>query len=209
MTIIAASLAAAGLASAQETSRTFDLSGFNRINVGTAIDVEVAVGPDYSVIVREPDGNFERLEVEVENGELELRRRGVDLFGSRNAPRYSATVTTPALERMIVSTGSDARVRGVDSESFDIISSTGSDLVISGRCGVLTANVSTGADLDARGLECRIVDINLSTGADAEVFASERVDANISTGADLDVYGGPEDVNHNRSIGGSVRVHRD
>lgn len=207
MAIVAAILAFTGMAAAQETSRTFDLSGFNRINVGAAIDIEVEVGPDYSVIVREPDGNFERLDVEVENGELELRRRGVDLFGSRNAPRYSATVTTPALERMIVSTGSDARVSGVDSESFDIISSTGSDLVISGRCGVLSANISTGADLNARALECRVVDINMSTGADADVFASERIDANISTGADLDVYGGPAEVNHNRSVGGSVRIH--
>lgn len=204
--VIAASAVAFGPAAAQETSRTFDMSGFSRINVGTAIDIEVEVGPEYSVVVREPDGNFERLEVEVENGELELRRRGFDLFGSRNSPRYTATVTTPELERMIVSTGSDARVDGVDTEDFDIISSTGSDLVISGRCGVLNASISTGADLDARNLECAAVDINMSTGADADVYASERLDANISTGADLDVYGNPQDVNHNRSIGGSVRI---
>ena len=61
-------------------------------------------------------------------------------------------------------------------------------------------------DLDARDLVCENGRADASSGSDISIHTTVSVEADASSGADVDVYGGPTDVDSDKSSGGSVSI---
>ncbi len=212
--MIAAGLSAlllAGTAVARDgdakVTQNLDLRGFDRIDIAGVYDLEVRVGPDYSIELSGPAYEIERVEASVRNNVLHLdqskqktrwrgRREGVD-----------AVVTLPSLRGIEVAGVVEGVITGVDSEVFDIDVSGVGDLEFDGACGTLEAEVSGVGDLEADALECRVVTIEVSGVGDASVFASEEVDAQVSGMGGIDVYGSPEKVRKSDSMFADITVH--
>lgn len=178
-----------------------DHSGFTRVDASAGTDVEVQVGPGYSVDVSGPGAD--RVVTRVSGDTLIVeRRRGLSWGVS---PRAQVRVTMPRVEGLSASSGADLNVSGVDSPSIDLDASSGADLRVSGRCGVFRADASSGADIHAQALRCENGSVDVSSGADARVYATGRLDVDASSGADVHAYGNPGIGNIDLSSGGGLR----
>ncbi|WP_425407931.1 head GIN domain-containing protein [Hyphococcus sp.] len=191
-------------------SQTLDLSGFDKIKISGVYELDVRVGPEFSIELTGYEDEMERVEASVRNGELHLghekgswrtRHKDNDDHG------VEAVITMPSLTGLKVSGVVDGRIAGVDVERFDIQLSGVGDIHITGECGALDAQVSGVGDLDARELECRMADVQVSGVGSAAVFAREEVDANISGMGDIDVFGSPNRVNKSSGMFADITVH--
>ena len=226
--IIALSLAAAWTAAANAETKTFDVDGFDKIQVSSGLDVYFEAGEDTSVSAEQRDGNWDDLEVSVRGDTLVLKRPRRSGFSWGRRPSYSITVSAPIVselsvhagsdvegkgmsgETVIISTssGSEAEVEDIEAENVELEASSGSDLTVSGTCLNVEAKSSSGADIEADELICETAKASASSGSDIELFASVRLVASASSGADIDVEGSPTDVNVEKSSGGSVDVEK-
>lgn len=191
----------------KDVTETFDLTGFDEIDVGGVFELDVTVGGDFSVVISGAPSEMERLEAGVENGVLKLDRKE----GQRGKHRWrdfglTAEITLPALTSVDIAGVADGRIEGVDADNFEIDLAGVGDLNIDGSCGRLDADVSGVGDLDAKGLECREVDIEVSGVGSASVYASEAVDASVSGIGSVDIYGSPSNVEKSSSFIASISV---
>jgi hypothetical protein len=212
MSACAMAVVAAGAAFAKDDetiSKTYDLSGFDSIDIAGVYELDVRVGGDYSIALSGPAYEMNRVEVSVKNGVLELdqrkRQRGEKNRSNRDG--VEAVITLPNLTGVNVSGVVDGKIAGVDADSFKLNISGVGELSVEGECGALDANLSGVGDLDAEGLECRTADVRVSGVGSASVFASEAVDARVSGMGDIDVYGSPEQVSKNKGMFADITVH--
>jgi hypothetical protein len=143
---------------------------FEGIHVSGGIDLALTVDPsaDVSVTVVYDDNLLERIETEVEGTTLVIRSRG---SYSVSGPGRLVEVTTPALEELAASGGSD-----VDG---------------SGTLDMLVIAASGGSDLDLSDLVAGSVSVNASGGSDVTVNVTEEVVGSASGGSNLTILGDP------------------
>ena len=205
LAIAAFGLASLPLAAAAE-ERRYDVADFNEVSVATGIKAEIEVGPDFSVIASSSAKGLERLDVEVRNGDLRLRRstRGMN-WGRRDGVKV--TITMPSLIGLDASSGAFISARNIDADAFELDASSGSRIEVRGQCGALDVDVSSGASIDAGGLVCATVRADASSGARAAVFAGERLSAEASSGGFVKASGDPATVRQDTSSGGRVALN--
>ena len=200
-----AALSVPALAPAAAQDKTFDIAGFDELDVSRGVEVKVEVGGDFAIEAEATRGDIERLIVEKKGSSLRVSRETRNGWNmGRSQDRFVVTVSMPALDGVDASSGSAVRATGVDSERVSVDISSGASVSLSGVCGLLIADLSSGSNLKAKSLECREIEVDASSGADADVFASERAEADASSGADIDIYGGPNELDSDQSSGGDV-----
>ena len=226
-TLTAASLIALGLAGAASAeTRDFDVGSFTKIDISAGLDLSFEQGAAGPVSVENVNGDFSDIEVSVKGDTLVLKRAKNNWGWGRKRERYGITVSAPVISDVdassgsdvagrgmsgqdifvSVSSGADVTVTGIDGGTVSIKTSSGSDASVSGRCVAVRASSSSGSDLEARDLICQEGEADASSGSDISIHATTKVDARASSGADIDVYGGPTDVDSNKSSGGSVSI---
>ncbi|WP_084397611.1 head GIN domain-containing protein [Henriciella aquimarina] len=222
--IALATTSLAALPALAET-RTYDVSAFDGIDVSAGIEVIYETGVTQSVVVENSKGDFDDIIVEVDDGDLVLKRpRKIGWGGRRTA--YTVTVGAQALSEIEASSGSSVEGSGLSGEEtsidvssgaravitnistgeIDIEASSGSNVEASGTCNELEAEASSGASIDASSLQCTSLSADVSSGASIRAYASERIDADASSGGSVRVDGGATDVTIDKSSGGSVSV---
>ena len=171
-TVVAAVLIAAcgPIGSGDLVSEDREVGEFEGIQVSGGIDLVLTVDPaaDVSVTVVYDDNLLERIETEVEGTTLVIRSRG---SYSVSGPGRHVEVTTPALEELAASGGSD-----VDG---------------SGTLDMLVIAASGGSDLDLSDLVAGSVSVNASGGSDVTVNVTEEVVGSASGGSNLTILGDP------------------
>jgi len=226
-TLTAASLVALGLAGAASAeTRTYDVGSFTNIDISAGLDLDFEAGGAQSITVENAKGDFSDIEVAVRGDTLVLKRKKNNWGWRNKRQRYGITVSAPQISgleassgsdasgrnmsgsdvRIDVSSGADVTVTGVDGGTVTIETSSGSDANVSGTCETVRADSSSGSDLEARDLICQHGYADASSGSDISIHASNSVNAEASSGADVDVYGGPTDVESDKSSGGSVSI---
>jgi hypothetical protein len=210
--IAAGALALTGAALADDdeiVSRKLDLAGFERISVAGVYELDVRVGPEFSIMLSGPAYEMNRVEASVENGALVLNQRKWKKGekNRNNRDGVEAVITMPSLTGLNISGVVEGHISDVDASRFELNLSGVGDITIDGECGALEAKVSGVGDLDAKSLECRTADINVSGVGDASVFASDEIDARISGMGDIDVYGSPEQVSKSKGMFSDITVH--
>lgn len=226
-TLTAASLVALGLAGAASAeTRTYDVGSFTKIDVSAGLDLEFEAGGAQSITVENAKGDFSDIDVVVRGGTLVLKRKKNNWGWRNKRQRYGITVSAPQISSLEassgsdvsgrnmadeiitidVSSGADVTITGVDGGTVSISTSSGSDASVSGTCETVQADSSSGSDLEARDLICQNGYADASSGSDISIHASNSVNAEASSGADVDVYGGPTDVESDKSSGGSVSI---
>ena len=227
-TITVASVLALGLAGiASAETRNYDVGAFTQIDISAGLDLNFQVGSAQSIAVENKNGDFSDIQVLVKDDTLVLKRTKRMSWGwGGKRERYSITVTAPEINGLEASSGSDVSGLGMsgDSLSIDVSSgadvslagvdggtvtievSSGSDASVAGTCTTVRADSSSGADIDARDLVCTNGEADASSGSDIYIHATTRADVDVSSGADVTVYGGPTEVNTDKSSGGSVSI---
>ncbi len=209
--VLAFAAASAALAGDDSiVTKKLDLEGFDRIDVSGVYELDVRVGPSFSIELSGRGHEMNRVEASVKNGVLHLDQRDETRKEKRmwrNNKGIDAVITLPALNGLEVSGVVEGSISDIDSADFEVNISGVGDIELDGECGRFDAHVSGVGDLDADALECSVVNITLSGVGDASVYAREEVDARVSGMGDIDVYGSPPKVSKSKSMFADVTIH--
>lgn len=189
--------------SGEVETRTFELADASRIDVGNGFEVSVVVAPgaDTVAVVTIDENLFEKLEVEVSDGELTIGTKPGVVVHSRSASKVEITIGS--LSALDLSGGSQAVLEGVEAEAFDLELSGGSRVDIEGSVDQLELDASGGSNVDAKELLVRSADVDLSGGSSAVLSVSQDLDVDASGGSDVRYIGNPS-VNTDLSSGSSA-----
>ena len=165
-------------------SREYDVAGFSAVELRAADDVEVRVGPGFSVRAQGAPEELDLMEVVRDGDTLKIgRRNGGPRWGGKGVTVY---VTMPRIAAATVAGSGDMGVDRVDGAAFSgavagsgdlsigslrvgeaALSVSGSgDLTGSGRADRLRMQVTGSGDIDARALETGQASVSLTGSGD-------------------------------------------
>lgn len=221
--ILLAFAATAPVANAQQREAR-PLAGFDAIEVGGGIDLDLRQAQDFFVEV-EAEGDLAEIITELRDDTLVIRRMSSRSFFFWNDDDARVHVTLPALVSLTASGGSDVRTQGnFASDNLTLIASGGSDLTIAVAAGSLEATASGGSDLNvsgtarsvrvqssggsdlnASGLVADEADVRSSGGSDLMIAVRDSIVGSASGGSDVIYSGEPRTVDIDASGGSDVR----
>jgi hypothetical protein len=203
------------------------LSGsFTAISVSSGIDLYLSQGNEESLAVSVSDQKYmERFKTEVVNGTLKIYYDNKGVSWKSENRKLKAYVSFKTLQRLNVSSGSDAVVSGsINADNFDLDVSSGADfkgaiiaktlsvdvssgasISISGKSDKLKVDVSSGADFKGYDLVTDYCDASASSGAGVHVTINKELNANASSGGDIHYKGTALIRDIKTSSGGSVK----
>ena len=160
-----------GESAANRTSRSFQVAGFDRMNLAGSPNVVVAVGGQPSVRAEGDAADLERLEIIVVDGELRIGMRpgSSGWFGSHRS--ITVHVTVPGLRAAAISGSGDIAVDRVQGQAF-------------------TATVGGSGDLDVR--ELRVAEASFAltgSGGIRAVGGAQRASLSLNGSGDLSLAG--------------------
>lgn len=201
---------------------TYDFESFDEIDISSAFqaDITIADGPP-TVEVTVDDNLVDRLEVKVEDGELEIgMKSGRTSFGVQP----TVVITVPELTELELSGATQAIVSSVDTSDLKIDLSGASDALVKGdvtnlivdgsgasefrldgSADALSLDLSGAGSADFTDSPIGSVSIDLSGGSEAEFSEVDEVDGDLSGASTVIV---PEETNVNVSASGSSDVER-
>lgn len=213
-------------ASGPQSTRSYDVRGFERVALRGSDDVIVKVGSAESVSVSGPADVLDELEVEVKDGELRLGRKrnnwGVNMSGARGHAVF--TVTLPRLTGAAVAGSGDMsvdraqapafagavagsgnlRIAALQAEtaSFDIAGS--GDTQIGGGARALSVSIAGSGDLDGAGFKAENAKISIAGSGNVRAGVAKDADVSIIGSGDVEIIGSAK-CRVNKMGSGNVR----
>lgn len=192
-------------------SRTYPVSGFDRIALRGSDDVVVRVGAAESVSVTGPADVLDDLEVEVKDGELRLGRKrntiGVSMRGGRGHATFTVTLPkltaaavagsgnmdvdraeAPSFSGVVAGSG-NLRVAALRTEtaSFDIAGS--GDTRIGGAARRLSVSIAGSGDWDGAGFKSENAKISIAGSGNVRAGVDKDADVSIVGSGDVEIIG--------------------
>ena len=196
------------LSAQADAEREFNVDEFDSVKVSQGITLNLVMGNSPSVnVMAANDQDLDRLEIEVDDGVLEIRRGSwVAGFFSMGQSHGSVTVNVVAsqLEALVSSSGANADLTGIACDDLTLDASSGSRIEASGRCDSVVIDASSGAVVDSRDLMTAEAMVDSSSGASIKVFAGESFRGDASSGSSVRVYGSPEMAESTTSSGARI-----
>ena len=191
-----------------EAEQSFDVADFTRVAATQGVEVNVTMGSVPRVTASaETEKDLERLEIEVDDGELRIRRgswsSSIWNWG-KSYGHVSVSVVVPELEGLSSSSGANLTAVDISCEELSIDASSGSRLALSGGCNEIDIDASSGASINARELEAKSVAVDASSGANIDVYAAMNFKGDASSGANVDVYGASQVFESDTSSGARI-----
>ena len=191
-----------------EAEQSFDVADFTRVAASQGVEVNVTMGSVPRVTASaETEKDLERLEIEVDDGELRIRRgswsSSIWNWG-KSYGHVSVSVVVPELEGLSSSSGANLTAVDISCEELSIDASSGSRLALSGGCNEIDIDASSGASINARELEAKSVAVDASSGANIDVYAAMNFKGDASSGANVDVYGASQVFESDTSSGARI-----
>ena len=195
-----------------DVEREFSVDDFDSVAVSQGINLNLVMGSPSSVTaVADDDSDLDSLEIEVDDGELVIRRGSwVSGLFSMGKSRGSVTVNVVASELQAVasSSGANADLIDITCADLEVDASSGSRIEVSGSCDTVAIDASSGASVDSSDLITTDASVDSSSGASIQVFAGERFRGDASSGSSIRVYGNPEVAESETSSGASIDLRR-
>lgn len=223
LVVLVSCAATSHVANAQQRE-TRPLEGFDAIEVGGGIDLDLRQAQGFVVEV-EAEGDPAEIITELRDDTLVIRRKNSRSFFFWNDDDARVHVTLPTLASLTASGGSDVRTEGnFASDNLKLVASGGSDLTIAVAAGSLEATASGGSDLrlsgtarsvrvqssggsdlNASGLVADEADVRSSGGSDLMIGVRNSIVGSASGGSDVTYSGEPRTVDVDASGGSDVR----
>ena len=207
---------------AQELKRTFNVSGFDKLDMGSSFIITVTQGNDYKVDVRGRQQDVKEIMARVSDNTLDLHYPS-NWSGWKNHKEVYVTITMPRLTGVEFSGASKSKVSGFSSEKLAIEVSGASSatfnvnakklsldcsgasgLKITGDGQVMNVEVSGASNINAFDFKVATANIDASGASDAKVYVTSKIVAEAS-GASSVRYKGGASVTSNTSGAGSVK----
>ena len=205
-------MSSVALSTYADVEREFSVDDFDSVTVSQGINLNLVMGSATSVTaVADKDSDLDRLEIEVDEGVLEIRRGSwVSGLFSMGKSHGSVTVNVVANELQAISSSSGANADLTDIACSDLRldASSGSGVEVSGRCDTVIIDASSGANVDSSDLLTTDAAVEASSGASIRVFAGESFRGDASSGSSIRVYGDPEVAEAETSSGARIDLRR-
>ncbi|CAM3155139.1 MULTISPECIES: GIN domain-containing protein [Sphingomonas] len=156
-----------------QTSRSFALRGFDRIEVGGCDIVAVALGSGYAVTARGRAANIDNLRIDTTGSTLRIRRRNDSCNGHDR--RVAIAVTLPSLQAVGVSGAAEMNLPALDVRAFAADTSGAGVLRLAGlRGGTVSFGLSGASQTTVRDLQAERVKLDTSGASHLRVDGAVR-----------------------------------
>ena len=193
--------------SGHTTTRSFDLAGFDGVNVSNAIRATIKQGESYSVSVTADDNLWDHVQVRTNGQTLEVGLQP----GAYNNTHISAEITMPALSRLSLSGASQGNISGFKSTSglsmdlsgasrasgdaqagpANISLSGASNLSLNGGASSLSLDASGASRADLASFPLDKATVKLSGASNASLSVKSSLDYDLSGASHLTYTGQP------------------
>ena len=207
-----------------EEVKTFNVSGFDKVDIGSAFTINVVQGSQFSVKASGRDQDLDDLEATVTGSTLKVRYKNTKWGWNNNRKQVRIDVTMPQLRGMDFSGACTATVRGfrnqgnvnlevsgastatidLDADQLAVDFSGASTVNLNGKATRMDGEISGATTLKAYNLQTKQVSLEVSGASGASVSATEKVNVQAS-GASSVRYRGGASVSSNISGASSVR----
>ena len=207
---------------AQE-SRSFNVSGFNRLAMGSAFKIDVKQGSSFSVKASGRSEDIQDLQATVSGGELKLGYKGNNW--NKNRKTVNVSIIMPNLQGIDFSGASTATVASfsgvknmeievsgasrvtmdLKAQKVDMELSGASSLALKGKCETLNGEVSGASSFKGSDFQASEVNIDASGASGAAVYASNVIHAKASGASSIRYSGSVKDVRSSTSGASSVK----
>lgn len=191
----------------RKVEKSYDFTGFDKIDIEGVYEVIVEVGPNFSIDTSGKAKRMDQVNIYLDGDTLVLgtKKNSGNRRGKNNG--IKAVITMPDLTEINLEGVGSVEVEGIDADDFSAALEGVGSMELSGKCGDLRASVEGVGSLDARGLKCKDVNVDVEGIGSAEVYASDRVNANMEGMGSIDVWGKPGVVQKSKSFMSSVDIH--
>lgn len=214
--LIACSANAAGTDETAEArgtgpSRDYAMSGFSAVDLRGSDDVEVRVGPAFSVRAQGPAKELDKLEITRSGDTLRIGRKRTVGMNWSDGEGVKVFVTMPSVRGASVSGSGDMTVDRVEGERFaggvagsgslavgamragDVsLSVAGSgDLVGAGTARTLKMEIAGSGDIDARQLTASEARVSIAGSGNARAVVNGPARISIAGSGDVELGGSP------------------
>lgn len=177
-----------------------DVSDFNKVDAGGAINIEVSVQKDFYVEVQADDNLLANIKTEVSGDTLKIYSE--DRISAKT--RINVKISMPEIESLEVSGASSGIVSNVKADSLELKASGASKIKIDGVAKELNADASGASTIDAENLKVEDADVEASGASNAIVSATNDLKIDASGASKISYTGEPANIKQDSSGASSV-----
>lgn len=178
-----------------------NVTGFTKVDVGGAFQVDVVKGDEFAVEVEADDNLLPLISTKVRNGTLNIDTE--ERFSTRNG--LKVRITAPNIESMDVSGASSATLANVDNEELALDISGASRLKVSGNTISLTIDMGGASKVDASELKASKVTVDGGGASRADVNVTDELKVDLGGASKVTYRGNPSDIEKSTSGASSVK----
>ncbi|MCX2742865.1 DUF2807 domain-containing protein [Mangrovivirga sp. M17] len=199
---------------------------FEEVSISLPATVYLSTGST-SIRFEGDSEDIEKLETEIKNGKLNIRRKGNSKWGwSDDMDEIKIYISTPRLNSVNLSgsgtikgestfktdnmrislSGSGDIILEVESENIKVDLAGSGDITLSGSAREATAKVAGSGDIDMKKIKVETMDISIAGSGDIVAWVTGTLNCNISGSGDVEYKGNPEKVNSKTMGSGSVEA---
>lgn len=161
-------------------SRSYDVSGFDKVELAGSDNVRVVSGPAFSVQATGPEATLERLKIEVEGSTLSIGRKRQWAMGWGGDDNALITVTMPLIKAASVAGSGDMAVDRVETREFEAsLAGSGNLSILSAQVEKLEVSVAGSGDVSLAGI-AKTIDVSLAGSGNVKAKDVSATDASIS-----------------------------
>lgn len=173
--------------SGPDVSRTYAATGFTGVELAGSDNVVVTRGDGFSVVASGPQAVLDKLEIQVKNGMLVVKRKSKMMDWGRSDSATIA-VTLPRLDRAVLSGSGAMTADNASGDTVDIVLSGSGDLAIASVAAkALDVALAGSGDLSIKAGKADSGDITLAGSGDIDVTGVTLTAAEISIAGSGDV----------------------
>ncbi|WP_375427569.1 head GIN domain-containing protein [uncultured Sphingomonas sp.] len=192
-------------------SRDYTMSGFSAVDLRGSDDVEVRVGPAFSVRAQGPAKELDKLEITRSGDTLRIGRKRTTGMNWSDGEGVKVFVTMPRLAGAAVSGSGDMTVDRVEGDRFEggvagsgslaigvmragdvSLSVAGSgDVVGAGTARTLRMDIAGSGDIDARQLTASEAQVSVAGSGNARAVVNGPARIEIAGSGDVELGGSP------------------
>lgn len=206
-----------------QTKQNREISGFNELKVGAAIQVKLTMGDKESLVLEAEDHVLERIRSVVKDGQLHLYLDDKEMETQKDIIAYVTAKSLKELEaygaafieltnrlnaeKLEVEASGAARMDlDVKVKNLELEISGAGKIGLRGEAQEAEMSISGAANVHAENLSCEKMQIKASGAGKAEISASKAIKVNASGASKVIYQGNPAEKNINTSGAASVKA---
>ncbi len=169
------------------SSHSYALSGFTGVTLAGPDHVVIRHGDSFSVTATGPKSALDRLEIAVDDGALEVKRRsGSNMWGSSHGVA-TITVTMPTLSTLVIAGSGDGTADAMSGDKGKIVVAGSGDATVTGLAvKALDLNIAGSGDISATGTaESADVTVAGSGGVNAPQLTASSAELSVIGSGDI------------------------